>query len=510
MKFFPRRFVVYTALLSIFPVSGSVAVSAHAQTSVQKKSAPDAGVRFQKYLDTFATKNKWAIVAEGAPLSLDEAFTNSDKYKRATPEAQFQIVADAADYEAKHTPNSPVWVLTKRYSSPRDMPCVTLAECTYSIQRVAGLTALLLPKTADRFGPEYDLVQGMYRGFTPQERQAALEKPISVASLQPQQKWAAQGVAAVLYLRHFPDDSKRQVDFLKQAGQARLSRVEKVSGKPKPIVWFGPKSAPKDGIALGGIGWLEVPKEGDVLPPPAPTTLGKEINRINAAEKAHVGLTCELDPALSDKLLTVAGLENTTTGPILKAFAEVYGLRLRTTNTAHILGFRPEWKNKVTLLNVREAVLYALPAPLVRVLVGPVAEQTISKSDILRDFSVDTQRQNSVNYLVREAVKQLHLGIDASIDASQETGVAVSDVTPTQQPALAVAVICGFLDNTAVLMNTRTPAIITHQDDLYVTMKKMNDAANGSNLQITLYYKGSDGSLQAGGGMDGIPVPKGL
>ena len=522
MTQFSSRRALCAALVSAFPVGVFCSTAANAQAPASKPSAPDAGVRFQKYLTTYAAQNRWAIVAEGAPLSLDESFVDSAKFSRAAPDTQFKIIADAADYDAKHEANSPVWVLTKRYSSPRDMPCVTFAECEAALKKIATYISPLVINTTGKGDTAYNLVQGLYRTFTPEQkkqmqmqasgdRQPMPDKPISVAALKPEQQRAAQLMAVRLYLRDFPERCKSQSDFLKRVEAAKISRAAKTknAADPKVFVLLDAKTPP-DGAPLGGIGWLAAPDTAVVLPPAAPTTLAKEVARIDAAQQTAKQLPCEVDAALADKLLTVAGMENVDALSQLKALSEIYGLRLRTTNTARIVGFRSDWKDSVTLSNFRDMIAYTLPPAYMRVITGDVSESEIPKTSVLRDLGSSTMRSDFAATADREATKQLHLAHDAETDAAKEKTITVAELTPSQQPAFAFIVMYSFLSDTVRVLNQSVPGIVAHQSDLAVAVQQIKDTKNVPNLQMTLYYKNPDGSFNPGGGIEGIPVPDGL
>ena len=502
--------VVFLALpFSLF------AVSTYAQTPAAKPAVPDAGVRFQKYLNTYAAQNHWAIVAEGAPLSLDESFTDSAKFSRATPDAQLKIIADAADYDAKHEDGSPVWVLNKRYSSPRDMPCVTIAECAVSLQKIAGLTASLVPEGSNSTKESRAMMENLYSALTPAQREMMqgqppevkppAPKPISIADI-PAQKRAVQLSAALLYVGSFYDYIQSTAKILSSVPKARITfNPYEPADAPRHLFWATSLKDPKAGVGMGGIGFSPVSNEGLTLPPAAPTTLAQEMARIRAAPQAEKQLPCEVDPALADKLLTVAGMENTDTVGQLKALATVYDLRLRTTDTGRIIGFRPDWKTPVTLFNVREAVAHALPAPYRRVLVGPISEEAVPKANVLSGFDVSDQKREVLNDTSRRAEKLLHLALDAPIKAAGEAGVPVASISPNVQPALVASILTKWFPYLANVMNNDVPAIVAHMDELYVLIRKTSYHEDVPQLQMTLYLKNPDGSFGAGGGV-AIPV----
>lgn len=136
------RFAICISLLSLGLRSGSAA-----DTQSRSSQAPPASdfpaARFQKAITALANANSITIVAEGAPVEFDEKKLQDGTYKTAPLARKIALLAEAADYSAKNSGG--VFLLMKRYSNPRDLPCVTLEECRLSLENPPSQLAFCRP-----------------------------------------------------------------------------------------------------------------------------------------------------------------------------------------------------------------------------------------------------------------------------------------------------------------------------------------------------------------------------
>jgi len=377
-------------------------------------------------------------------------------------------IADAYDYEATRSGN--VFILTKRFSAPEDIPDVTLAECAQAMDDVAFVVAPFDPHFKRGQVEKSPAMQDLLSSLTPEQITALQDKQhgLAVASLPPSQQQEAEPLVLFLYVqlplgntapamqqirsvggavpvfcrRNFgdvvPDSSKMGL------GDINLFGIEFLD-VPASKTRFIPLSKP-DSISSNGDGFslmwdtsvngkpvMSSPDPTDPPPPAVPVshspmsvnvvnseTLGEVVARLNVGTGGKPKIT--VDAALAPKRVAVFGEEFTPPLKILDALAELYGLRVRHSDDEKTLRLtRRLFQVPLTPEGISLAIQAIMPAPLIRA------------------------RQN---YLGRQpaplhiaAVRALRTVIEPKLKASKTGRVALSELSSRENMALAAALM---------------------------------------------------------------------
>lgn len=419
---------------------------------------------FHEAFSTLAQKAHVTFVVEAEPLHLT---LGPNTRISLTPggETLSSLVpklADAYDYEATRSGN--VFLLTKRFTDPKDIPDVTLDECAQAMDDVDLVLAPFNPHFKRGQVEKSPAMQDLLSSLTPEQIAALQDKQhgLAVASLLQPQQQEAEELVLFLYVQLplgntasamqqiksvsqgvpvfcrrnlsdvFPDISKVGLGDINLFG---IEFLDISAGKMS----FIPLSKPNDisssqgGIAVtwGGLnnGKAILSDNDPTDPPPLSPkvdvvanseTLNDIVARLNTRIGGKPKLT--VDAALTLKRVAVFGEQFTPPTKILDALAELYGLRVRHSDDEKTLRLtRRLFQVPLAPEGISLAIQSAMPAPLIRA------------------------RQN---YLGRQpaplhiaAVRALRTVIEPKLKASKTGRVALSELSNQENMTLAAALM---------------------------------------------------------------------
>ena len=146
-------------LLLLYP-SGSVSSQAPTSASVTHLADPIIRINIQQaasFQAVFAALSQSGLVtfvAEDQPLhmTLTPEAVQALKIDEQGEPLSALITKIAAAYDYDVLPSGKVYVLTKHYSDPQDLPDITLKECALAIEDVERLHRNLQSELSGRFG----------------------------------------------------------------------------------------------------------------------------------------------------------------------------------------------------------------------------------------------------------------------------------------------------------------------------------------------------------------------
>lgn len=382
---------------------------------------PAQSGNFQDALQALAAQAHVTFVAEGRPLHL----TLSDADRPHLPEAGGPLsqaaekLAAAYDYDVARQGN--VFLLTKRYTDPEDLPGVTLTECLQSLEDVRRVTGPFNPRVPpDRYGVRQPLVGDLVASLTPQQLWAMAGNTsgtmLRVASLTPEQQAQVWRVVLYFYVQIPLEPMERGFADLKEAVKpdTKLAfRWEDIAGLhifgyvlPASVTGhsgFQPLSNPNNRVGYdpqGTVAILMTPHPiigPDKIPhlPNDPTdprpaagtekkveaksqtvgigeavqprsTIADIVGALNARRGA--GPLSAVDASLQSKPITVVNESRTSPGDILKAMAVIYGLRVKTEADGTQRLTRRLFQISGDVTGVPEAIRRVFPLPFLRAL----------------------------------------------------------------------------------------------------------------------------------------------
>lgn len=347
-----------------------------------------------KTLEAVATQGHICIVAEGNPLC-SELVGNRvpDLSAGLTLSQAMTKVAQAYDYEVQRQDN--LITLKKLYSDPHDLPNITIDECIQAIEDLERVTSSFNPHVSPpRLGVRDPLVGDLAESLTSEQLQAMHEdtpnRGLSVASLDPKQQELVRRIALYYYVQDadmgvsnvgFDLKNLSQVAFLWSVPQGgwhifgyevpgrkrpsfralsrpHLSNPNVFTAQGRRLVWKDAIPDPTD------------PPEQKVIATNGTTvsesTLEKAVADLNTRSGNHLQIS--VDDALKSKPVIVVGDLNAGPDAIVKALADIYGLRIKVKEDGSLVITRPLFSIPINIAALPDAVQHVLPEPYIRAL----------------------------------------------------------------------------------------------------------------------------------------------
>lgn len=389
---------------------------------------------FSEALEALAAQGHVAIVAEGVPLvpHLPAKEVQDLTAPVPLPEAVTKIAA-AFDYDVQKQDN--VFVLTKRYTDPKEMPCVTLEECRRAFKDILTLLDKYNPNfdEASEDHSQHNTVINFFNSLSPGQLQGAQAKTLHYGELTPEQ----QGMVNSIFLSgfvQFPTHKLREtVERLDYAPKSVLTGKDK--GQNALFIEF-PVPINKS------LRYLQ-PLEGGISPSDAalPLILPKQSGKSMSAAPApmtletlvgllpHTGPPAVVDACLKDKPVSVAGLKNVSSMDVLRALKVLYNLRIGASDAGGNELMRQIPPDSDSLRDIGPGVWSLLPISIVRAIhqgdapAGQSAPVNDNKTDnppeARRRFRAEADRrfrqqmrsQTLLPTLWTEAVHQVVVGV---------------------------------------------------------------------------------------------------
>lgn len=445
--------------------------------------------RLRRFDDAFAFLSKQTrtmIVCEGQPLraELSEAQvrkTMEELGASGLPLTQtMERLAAAFDYDAVRTgPN--VFLLTKLYSDPEDLPDLTLDEVATSLRNIL--------QSARNFYPEVEneVLIGQILQSASASQKEQLVKGVPVSQLSPGQRRMAWQFAGGLVFQPLEN-------ILKVSRRLQGCRSPKASFTKKPY-WnlvlpayegpFGPKGAMRN-VALSswvntqsgggttfdgtsGVKMVEMAGGNQIISAPNvtdPTTprasrqdstpassalkrsLGEVVEQVNerltASGKADVA--AQVTPALAPKSVCVVGEQFVSPLALLQAAADVYGLSLRRTSDAARIT-QPGLRIVADPKNFGAEIRRLLPAPFLRAVNGasPSTDNSLSVENSQDIYIASVRRLREIvepKIEVRNTLPMREAGAEAlNLVAVSSLATCVSNFVRLMRP------VAGYITN---------------------------------------------------------------
>ena len=461
------------ACVSTSKAQSAAAVAAQPAASAAPAATPAVSLtkeqssHFQDALTSLATQAHIAIAAEGAPLHPRLAGTAIPDLTIPMPISQALTILGAAyDYDVQRQDGG-VFVLTKRYSDPRDLPCVTLPECQASLQDVSQILDTFSPHFQESVylaGPDTqrDTVISFFNSLSPAQLAAAQASGLRYGDLLPNQQTLVWNF--VMYgLIQIPLEQAR-ISELMQAPHTMLAARNEYKqvgiyrealgfdGSTKVLV---PLPGQPSGYPLDAAGnripepppeWLGV---APLVPAGAakPLTLAEAVASLPPIHKQQA----VVDKPLQSKPVTVAGLTNAAPMQVLEAFKTLYGLRIGASDKSAPMLMRqaPTMPDKISA--IAADIWQALPASYTRAIdadARPKAAQAPASPWMPPPniFTLDMEQQARLNEAVEEnqheSIRRLRLAMQPYLKGrGPDARVPVSSLSEEDRGVLAVAMM---------------------------------------------------------------------
>jgi hypothetical protein len=351
----------YIFMLLLLVVTSLSAVSGKAQEETknderQAVSIPyEAAKDFSRAINFLSKSTKSTIVTEDAPLefTLDNKSVEMFAGRSLHLNDLVTSIASAYDYSVEvlhqnrgaNNQQRPIYIFKKRYSNPRDIPCVTPAECLNIVQDVRQMLRSQEPNPPVLTVTE--LAHTIWRVLSQEQRQTLSSGgKIPVNSLEQNQRTKLIRMTKYIFYDAFSSDLENPFAILSQFDTLRLKEHDKIYPHQKKLTdgllltleyiiqnekfYSGINRNGGDKSDKGRAGYTpDIPIEkihkgtlliGDVV---------DDINKddINKKEVCVPVIRYEVAKALYKKRVTLAGAEFASSHELFEALAQVYGLR---------------------------------------------------------------------------------------------------------------------------------------------------------------------------------------
>ena len=482
---------------------------------------------FSDALYALAAQGHVAIVAEGAPLvpRLPKKDTQDLTSPRPLPEAVTKVAA-SFDYDAQK--QDKVYILTKRYTDPKEMPCVTLEECAQAYKDV--LTLL------DPFNPNFDeasddhskhaTIVTFFKSLSPGQLQEARTKTLHYGELNPDQQRMVESVFLDNFVQ-FPvyklRDTVRILDYApgsvltgRDQGHSALF-IEAPVPVNKSLRYFQPLESMIGVISPPNQSSpLILPKQTEAGSPPAPALMTLEAV---VALLPHAGPPAVVDAPLKDKPVSVAGLGNVSAMDVLRALKVLYGLRIGASNAGGNKLMRQIIPPTDTLRDLGPNIWSLLPVSFARAIHSeetpisqdlPLGENRAENpAEAFQRFQQRMRSRRLLPELRLEAIHQVLVGVQPQLRSrGLSVRIPVKSLDGATRSALAVALTVSALE---ALQRGFTGQInqnvIDCLDDMDNTLVYTNPAqvsvVHGQTIP-SLYFEGTDPYTKQEIGLGGV------
>ncbi len=344
---------------------------------------------FQDSLNSISDQAHITIVTEGTPLK-PRLNTLAASKLRSEVAASSAIAALATAYDYNVQRVSGVFVLTKRYSLPQDLPCVTLAECSQAGQHIAGLLDAFNPHFAQSSymdGPdgEKDAIVRFFASLSPLQLAAAQSKMLRYGDLLPDQKNIVTSLCLFPIIQMPSNRVTETSGYLDSAGKGAITLRDEQNYPGLFLIIPGSTSKSVQYVSLSsGVAFSEQPGVSSLSSPAfggpqptAPATLGSVMATLGTIG----GQKPLAASSISGKPVMAFGLKYAKPKDVMSALAALYGLRNGAAPSGSPQLEPPYIPAPLELKQLNAALWATVPASFDRTLHLQVADSEIIYSE---------------------------------------------------------------------------------------------------------------------------------
>ena len=392
-----RQLLLAAAFLGVVcAVAGPVGGATPATPAAVTLSSAEAS-SFERALGALAARGHMSIVAEAGPFraDVDDAMVPPALLEPEPPAEVLGLVASMYDYGVCRV--GTVYSLSKRYSDPFDLPLLSTAECTRTVEEFCRLSGPFDPKLDFRGGrlaaARRGVVQQFAASLSPAQMGAMQGDGLPVRALSLTQQGLVRRITLQFYIGKDLNIARGVLGWL-QEGERRGAIVRQPSGETPDLFGltiasslngaptFEPLSGEYALQTAAGLSYLPPKGTEGVEDPTIPagalperpsadeTTIGQLLQGLSASPGQD--LRIDVDPSLRDKRVIALGLEGAVSRDVVEGVAEIYGLAtVSQSNGTHRivhLSLPPPAAPPWSVDKLPPVLASAVPAPLLRAL----------------------------------------------------------------------------------------------------------------------------------------------
>lgn len=478
---------------------------------------------FAAILTSLNRQTAFTFLAEGRPLAAMSVegvslapVTNADGLNT------MQQIADAYDYTVEQ--KGSIFYFKKRYSDPRDLPDVTIAECLAAMQAIERSMRLFNPRLDGKMvGDSSAKIAGLDASLSADQRRQ-LATGLTVVSLSSGQKREVFNICLNLYVEQNVRDILSARVILSGAEQNGF--LEYCAESPNLLICFD-VSSPPDFRTRGPVVLARHPFEQEnafnrlvkePLKIPEPSALTMPLRDVVATLNRHPKLTsqCHVEEALASKTITGVGMEKRNPREIMESVAAIYGLRLVISRDpapgkSKLVLSLPKAATPRSVTDLPSVVRTLFPDPLARSLNGRLAvtqpidkveaaflarlpksdRQTIeSKNAAYKQFEEIQQRAFALPWLAGRQLEETYTRWSLR---NLRKPLPITDLTAEEKSLVAIVFTSPAFAKMAWDFGQEVPAYIGQFEQLTVRGGPYRDPERGTRYKMSLLLPNPNG-----------------
>lgn len=414
---------------------------------------------FGEALDALAAQGHVAIVAEGAPLR--PLLAEEDTTDLTTPVPLSQAVEKFAnDFDYDVQKSSRVFVLTKRYTDPKEMPCVTLEECQEAFEDIQALL--------DKFNPNFDersdnsqhgAVIRLFSSLTPAQLAEAQAKTLHYSEMSVAQQEIVQRIFLAGFVQSPAQRVQETLNILDYAPKSVITGkyqdhtelMIRASGMTdKKFLYYRAIDFDGEVATTDEPVIMILPKltSSSIVPISKETTLA-DVARL----LSYTGSPPIVDAPLRNKPVSTAGLNNASTLDVLQGLAMLYDLRIGASDAGGPKLMRQSVATNISIQDLADTVWGVLPVSIRRAIQPEHTSPFIQNAPRVsakaqKRLQGHLKTSNILPTLWTEADHQVLLGIQPQLRSyGLSVHIPVKSLDNPTQRALAMALCTGALED---------------------------------------------------------------
>ena len=442
-----------------------------------------------------------------------------------------RVAEAAAQYDYRVEKRGTIFLLRKRYTNPHDLPDVSLGESAAALKDVTRLLSQWNPNVKTtavgvRLGGMNVAETSFMASLTGEQEEQMRNGGLKVSAMSPTQQHDVRQIAMFYYIQMPFEDlygTMAQFDRLlkKKTVLCQKKQDEQwLLGYEDPTGWFGgpwfmpldqlpvftpPFPKPTDEAVKAETVWAAQRRAAGA------TTLGQMVVQVNRRTPSAPKVV--VDAILADKTLTLVGEQKLTPPALLKAAADVYGLRFKTDpdGTPHLT--RRNVKPPKALEDLPASIASAFPDPFLRALHKEEINQNLDENAELnaqkkagRMAPAEFERMQELS-LRREiwrkhpeqlgmaAIRRLSVRTRPLFQQNPNARHPIADLDGDTKSAIASIVMTQTMSSLQTVVDSTPPVYIEQWEQLGVMGGKFKNEKGQTFYRLYLAVPGTNGKL---------------
>jgi len=525
--------------------------AAQAAVAAQKATTSPAEL-FSADLEALSQRLGVAFVAEGQPFPGITKSPVPSLRKDLSPEAAVREVTDYFDYAAVRQGN--IYLLTKRYTNPEDLPEVSPEECRIGIKAIAGMLAAFNPKyPPGTFAG--DPIANIARMLSPAQMEKLGKEGLPVTELNPEQHAEIERLALKFYIQDKADRVAKAYALLESRNPAdptfhwqtimdfhafgydtRSERLNKILFIPvsngNHIIVSPDGTTIK--ITAGVHTENGVVVHDPDLDPTDPTVVSEPMKQFlgNRGKPAHAVSLAEavsaltrraankteyrVDPMYATKHVTLVGTDKLAEEALLRSFAAVYGLRVVQSEAHRFDLTRPLVTDARQLSDLNRALLSAIPGSISHAFLsnphrGPKGTD-LSK---LEGFPAEALARMPLDYtkhsedMALAAMRMFRYVAEAEVKAQPSEKIRLSKLGERARTLFEFAQTVNLYAEACTMANRPAPEFVTDLDHATLTGGISHNADGTERFALSFSFRDPQtGEVHQRGGFANAIIPR--